>query len=104
MKSQVISVVGGVLLGVATLTATNGLLAAQEATPPTDQTTMMQMGTPTATDAEMAAKMDQMMDQCLAMMKMMNSMMGMMGGEGMEGMQGMEGMEEMPQAAATPGA
>jgi hypothetical protein len=94
----------GVLIGLATITATNGLLAAQASTPAADQPTMMEMGTPSATDAEMAAQMEKMMEQCMAMMKMMSAMMGgdMAGMMREEGIQGMEGMDEMP--AATPGA
>lgn len=97
MRNQTLSLIGGVLIGLTTLAATQGLLAAQESTPRGDEAGMMQMATPAAMDAEMVAKMEQMMDECLAMMKMMSSMMG---GEGMQGMMGMAGT---PEAAATPG-
>lgn len=96
MKKQIATLVGGVLIGVATLTATNGALAAQESTPAADEAGMMQMATPGAMAPEMAAKMDEMMDQCLAMMKMMSMMGGDMSGTmGEEGMLGMMGTPEM---------
>ncbi len=109
MKTR-LTVFIGVLLGFALLAATSGQLIAQESTPETasagmgDEAAMMQGTTPEAGSAEMAEKMDRMMDQCLAMMEMMSMMMGgdMSGMMGGEGMQGMEGMEDMPAAAATP--
>lgn len=111
MRTHIAVLIVGVLLGFATLTATNGL-AAQEPTVASgrvqiaDQAATMHVATPTATDTEteMAEKMERMMDQCLAMMEMMSMMMGgdMSGMMGGEEMQGMEGMEDMPAAAATP--
>jgi hypothetical protein len=104
VKKHLATLIGGIAIGVAVLTASNGLLAAQESTPASDEAGMMQMATPAATDAEMVAEMEEMMDQCLAMMKMMSAMMGgdmsgMMGDEGMSGMMGMGGT---PETAATP--
>jgi hypothetical protein len=93
MKKQIATLVGGLLIGLATLAATNGLLAAQVSTPTaasaavSKEATMRQMETPVAMDAAMAA----MMDEFPAMMQMMRAMMGgdmagMMGGEEMPGM------------------
>ena len=93
MRNRVTVVIGGALVGLALLTATAGLLSAQEpdaaaaGTPMADHGAMMP-----GADTE---KMEQMMDQCLAMMEMMSMMMGMMGGD-------MSGMEGMPAAASTP--
>jgi hypothetical protein len=85
------------------------LTAAAEGTSTADHAVVQDMATPEASDVDMTQKMEQMIDECLTMMKNMNAMMGMMGGDmsGMmsgEGMQGMEGMDEMPQVSATPGA
>lgn len=99
MRKAIATLFAGVLIGVATLTAGNGLIAAQESTPAAesaamgDEAGMMQMATPGAKDAETMAKMEQMMDQCQAMMQMMSMMMGgdmsgMTGGEDMQGMMG----------------
>ena len=110
MRTQVMTLIAGVLMGMVTLTAMNGVLGAQDSTAAagrgqtTQQAAMMHVATPAAGDDGMVEKMERMMDHCLAMMEMMSMMMGgdmsgMMGGEGMHGM---EGMEDMPAAAATP--
>ena len=109
MRTHMASLIGGVLIGLATVTATNGLLpqestAAAGGVPMAGQAVLPQAATPAADDVAMADKMDRMMDQCLAMMEMMSAMMGgdmagMMSGEGMEGM---AVMADMPQAAGTP--
>lgn len=104
MRNRITKFIGAALVGLTVLTATAGPLSAQEpdaaadGTPMADQGAMMQ-----GADTEMAGKMEQMMDQCLAMMEMMSSMMGMMGGD-MSGMEGMEGMDDMPAVSATPSA
>ncbi len=108
MRTYVTVLLAGVLIGMATLSAMNGVLGVQESTAAagraqmTDQAATLHVATPAATDAEMVEKMDRMMDQCLAMMEMMSMMMGgdmagMMGGEGMHG------MEDTPTASPTPG-
>lgn len=102
--------IGGALTGLALLAATVGPLSAQESTstegtPTPDHAAMMQAATAEAGEAQTTAKMEEMMEQCLAMMKMMNMMMGMMGGGDMSGMMGgqdMQGMEDMPGMVATP--
>lgn len=109
MRTHIVTLIGGVLIGLALLTAINGLLprestAAAGGAPMAAQAVMLQAATPAADETEMAEKMERMMDQCLAMMEMMSAMMGgdMSGMMGGEGMQGMAGMEDMPAAAATP--
>lgn len=93
MIKQIVTLIVGVLIGIAMLTGTSGLLAAQESTPAADEPMMMDMATPGAMDADMTANMQQMMDQCTAMMEMMSMMMGgdmagMMGDAGRQGMMG----------------
>ncbi len=110
MRTHLMTLIAGVLVGMALLTTANGLLPGQASTAAAggaavdSQAVMRQAATPEAGDAEMAEKMERMMDQCLAMMEMMSMMMGgdMSGMMGGEEMQGMEGMEDMPAAAATP--
>ena len=111
MRTHLTLVIAGVLLGMTMLTAANGLLVGRSSLaagndPLVDQTVALQAVTPEAGNADMATKMEQMVDECLEMMKNMNAMMGMMGGDmaGMMGDEGMAGMDEMPAAAATPGA
>ncbi len=104
MRTHVAVFIAGVLLGFAVLTATSGL-AAQESTLAgttsiADQAALLHAATPEATDGEMAAKMERMMEQCTTMMEMM-TMMGMMGGD-MSGMMGGEGMHGMGDMPATP--
>ena len=105
MRNRVTKFIGAALLGLTLLTATTGPLSAQVPDAAAEGTPMAEQGAMMQGDPEMAGKMEEMMDQCLAMMEMMSSMMGMMGGEDMEGMQGMEGMEgaeDMPSMSATP--
>jgi hypothetical protein len=108
MKTRRTAVIGGILIGMATL-ATSGLVGGPWATaaaggvPMVDQGVVHYMATPESDHAQMTEKMEQMIDECLTMMKNMNAMMGMMGGD-MSGMRGGEGMDEMPQVSATPGA
>jgi hypothetical protein len=114
MRTHVMTLISGIVIGLALLAATNGLQRTQESSaagraPIASETVSLPAATPEIGDVTMADKMDRMIDECLAMMKSMNAMMGMMGGDmsgmmGGEGMQGMEGMDEMPHAAATPGA
>ncbi|MBA2598811.1 MAG: hypothetical protein H0V00_19490 [Chloroflexia bacterium] len=99
MRNRITKYIGAALLGLTLLTATTGPLSAQEPDAAAEGTPMAEQGAMMQGDPEMAGKMEEMMDQCLAMMEMMNSMMGMMGGEGMEGM---EGAEDMPSRSATP--
>jgi uncharacterized membrane protein (DUF106 family) len=105
MRTHVAVFIVGVLLGFIVLTATSGL-AAQESTlagtaPIADQAALLHAATPEATDAEMVAKMERMIEQCTTMMEMMTGMMGMMDGD-MSGMMGDESMHGMGDMPATP--
>ena len=90
------AVIGGVLIGLALLVLTVGPLLAQDSTaapggtPTGGDMSMMGAATPSARD-------QQMMEQCMAMMKMM---MGMMGGD----MSGTTGGDMGVMDAATPSA
>lgn len=105
MRAKVL--IGGILIGLAVLASSTGVLVAQEPTAMPGSTAMagqMDMtdgATPGADDAEMAAQMERMMEQCASMMEMMTMMMGMMGGD-MSGMMDGEDMSGMGGADATP--